>query len=326
MTCSAPIAFNINFDSLAENYGFPKDFSDPSFLGVCDRIMNLAQRYDVKLSLYVIGRDLENPETFARVREWAQEGHEVGNHSWSHPLDLGSLAPESIDEEIRRSHELILKCIGTPPVGFSAPGWSTSRGVVSALIDLDYVYDTSLFPSFYYYPMVAKVAFNCLRDPARCWKALYRSDYLYPFTCTIGPHFVDRHFRKVNATQRHHHLLILPLPTRNRFSPACWHTIGFIFGWEYAKNLVFWMLNHKDGFYYLLHPADFFGAEECDSSFNHFEERMNVSLSEKLRRAEEMFDLITTSSRPVVTMGELAEYYYRRTANITCFDSENKAQ
>ncbi|MBO05786.1 MAG: hypothetical protein CMI58_01880, partial [Parcubacteria group bacterium] len=100
MTCSAPIAFNINFDSLAENYGFPKDFSDPSFLGVCDRIMNLAQRYDVKLSLYVIGRDLENPEAFARVRELAQEGHEVGNHSWSHPLNLGALTSESIDEEI----------------------------------------------------------------------------------------------------------------------------------------------------------------------------------------------------------------------------------
>lgn len=100
---------NINFDSLGEAYGFPTDYHDPSFFEVAERFMSLAQKYNFKYSIYIIGKDLEKPENQAVVKAWAEEGHEIGNHSWSHPLNLGSLPLEQLHQEVLLSHQIITK-------------------------------------------------------------------------------------------------------------------------------------------------------------------------------------------------------------------------
>ncbi len=112
-----------------------------------DRFLKIANRYQAPLSIFVVGQDLQNPEIFARVRDWSNAGHEIGNHSWSHPVNLGCLSPDKVRDEIFRTHEMILKCTGKEPTGFIAPAWSTSKALVNTLIDLDYLYDTSVFPS-----------------------------------------------------------------------------------------------------------------------------------------------------------------------------------
>ena len=149
-----PIAININFDSLNQAYGFPEGFRDPSFFEGMDRFLEIANHYQAPLSIFVIGRDLQNPEIYARVRDWSNAGHEIGNHSWAHPVNLGRLAPEKIHDEVFRTHELITNCTGKEPTGFIAPAWSTSKTLVNTLIDLGYLYDTSLFPSMILYPAI----------------------------------------------------------------------------------------------------------------------------------------------------------------------------
>ena len=71
--------------------GFPKKFNDPSYFKGFDRVIKIINKYNIKISIYVIGKDLENKEIFARVRDWSSAGHEIGNHSWSHYHNLGSL-------------------------------------------------------------------------------------------------------------------------------------------------------------------------------------------------------------------------------------------
>lgn len=309
MTIDEPMVLNVNFDSLGEAFGFPKDFQDPSFFQVFDRIAEYAATHDFKLSLYVIGRDLRDPEVFDRVREWARAGHEVGNHSWSHALNLGALPGDRIEEEIRSSHEIIAKCTGEPPRGFIAPNWAVSRKVVEILVDLDYLYDTSLFPSIYLYPMVGRLAWHSLGNLAVLRTILGRRDWLHPLTRPIEPHFVDRAYRRMKGpgTGR---LLILPLPTLSRFSAPCWHTSGFVLGWDRLKKRLSRLLQTRRGFYYLMHPADFSDTRDFEGKYKHILERADVPLSEKLRRAEEVFALIKGSGRPVVTMRALAERYF----------------
>ena len=153
-------AININFDSLSEMYGFPKGYRDPSFFEISKRFFSLSEKYGFKYSIYVIGKDLEEDQHARAVKEWSDRGHEIGNHSWSHPLNLGALPPDDIRRQVRSAHEIIARVTGRAPRGFIAPGWSTSKELVKALIEMDYVYDTSTFPSWVLYPMMAKMLWN----------------------------------------------------------------------------------------------------------------------------------------------------------------------
>ena len=40
----------------------------------------LAEKYEFKITFFVIGHELKNTEVFARVREWSARGHEIANH------------------------------------------------------------------------------------------------------------------------------------------------------------------------------------------------------------------------------------------------------
>jgi peptidoglycan/xylan/chitin deacetylase (PgdA/CDA1 family) len=50
----------------------------------------------------------------ALVQRIAQDRHEVGNHTWSHP-DLTQLPEEEIHSELRRTEELLTRLTGTAP-------------------------------------------------------------------------------------------------------------------------------------------------------------------------------------------------------------------
>ena len=99
-------AININYDSLGYAYGFPDGYEDPSFSRVADRFLRISDRFHFKYSMYVIGRDLQNPFNRKRVRDWASDGHEIGNHSHSHKL-FCFRSPGFMEEDLRRAQETI---------------------------------------------------------------------------------------------------------------------------------------------------------------------------------------------------------------------------
>ena len=301
-----PFAININFDSLAEACGFPAGFRDPAFFEGFDRIVSLADKYGFKLTLFIIGRDLENSENFSRVRDWADAGHEIGNHSWSHSMSLGALPRPQIVSEVQRAHELISECAGREPRGFISPAWSTSGALISVLSDLGYKYDTSLFPSFFLYPMLMKMAINHFNQPKRILEILNRRDYSVPWRCPQRPVFIDGDFNFYDKPGNDR-LLSLPLPNDLRFRPPLWHTLGFIFGWEYTQKRIKALVNNYPAFYYLIHPADFLGRRDLSENYSHALERMDVPLLEKMERLEQVFECMASSGRPSITMDGLAD-------------------
>jgi hypothetical protein len=304
----APISISLNFDSLNEAYGFPQGYRDPSFFVAFDRLVNLASKHGLTFTVYIIGEDLENPEHFARVRDWAAAGYEIGNHSWNHYFNLGALTPHQIREEVRRAHDRIAECIKREPRGFIAPAWAVSRHLIEVLIDLRYAYDSSVFPSVLLYPMLARIALNHVGRPRKAMRILDRKDWLVPFTKPLRPFFVDRYFRN-SPVGGPGSLLILPMPTLSRFGPALWHSVGFTFGWKTVCSQIQKLLQRHDGFYYLIHPADFLAPGELQSTFKHCLPRMNVPLADKMAALDEVFGLMAASSRPKVTMAELARYH-----------------
>jgi len=305
-----PIAININFDSLNENLGFPKGYRDPSFFEVFDRFMEFSNEYKFKFSIYIIGKDLENAEINSRVKDWSQAGHEIGNHSYSHRLNIGGLPEQTLRDEILKSHGLINNCIGKEPKGFICPGWSTSKKVVSELIKLNYLYDTSLFPSYLMIPMVIKNALNHIKRPDKFIEIINRKDIFYPFVKPLTPFFADINFKKTTYDNPNK-ITILPLPALNR-SMALWHTLFFIFGESKTKNKISDYLNKCEYFYYLLHPADLIDQNDLEKDRLYTIERINVPLDDKKRVMREAFELFKNSGRPFVTMQDIAITFNER--------------
>jgi peptidoglycan/xylan/chitin deacetylase (PgdA/CDA1 family) len=121
------------------------------------RLAELFARHGVTPTWFVVGRDLEeDPEGRRLLVELAATGHELANHSYSHPYDLVRLGRDRIAEEIDRSHGALADACGHAPVGFRAPGYEISREVIDHLCQRGYQYDSSAYPAVPYY--LAKAA------------------------------------------------------------------------------------------------------------------------------------------------------------------------
>jgi hypothetical protein len=101
---------------------------------------------------------LPTPAAAARalLKEAVSAGHELGNHSFSHPYDLSRLPRAQIEREIGDCHQALRTLTGRAPVGFRAPGYELSSDVIGVLESFGYRYDSSLFPCPPYY--LAKLA------------------------------------------------------------------------------------------------------------------------------------------------------------------------
>ena len=302
-----PIAININYDSLAEALGFPKGFSDPSYFKIFDRVFKLSNQYQIPLSLYVIGKDLENSEVASRIRDISDAGHEIGNHTYSHKMNLGSLSKAEIKFEIEKTHELVSSFTGKEPKGFIAPAWSTSEKVRQCLIDLNYEYDTSLFCSIYLYPMISKIAFNHLKNPKKILKVISRRDWFYPLTRPSKPYLAGKDYQLAKHTEKS--ILVMPIPTINRFRLPIWHTTGFFTGWgrHMARLNAINSSIDKNLTYYLMHPADFSDNHDISNELCHSLERMDQSISNKMRIIENIFDYLYRERTEFVTMYDLSK-------------------
>ena len=83
-----------------------------------DRLLDVLAKHDVKATFFVIGNRIEKyPETSHRI---IAEGHQVGNHSYTHPV-LGFLPPTYVERQIERTDKLLRQLGITEEIVFRAP-------------------------------------------------------------------------------------------------------------------------------------------------------------------------------------------------------------
>ncbi len=82
------------------------------------KLLEMAAKRHIKLTFFVLGQCVEqNPSVLQRE---VAEGHEIGNHSWSHP-DLAKLSDEAVRSQLRRTEDLIVKTAGVKPTLMRPP-------------------------------------------------------------------------------------------------------------------------------------------------------------------------------------------------------------
>jgi peptidoglycan/xylan/chitin deacetylase (PgdA/CDA1 family) len=81
-------------------------------------LLALLKEHNAKATFFVCGHNARRlPEVLKAI---ADEGHEIGNHTWSHPrLDFASRT--KMRDEIGRTQTLIEEITGSKPIHFRAP-------------------------------------------------------------------------------------------------------------------------------------------------------------------------------------------------------------
>ncbi|MCC9710844.1 polysaccharide deacetylase family protein [Streptomyces sp. MNU76] len=97
------------------------DGPDPRFT---PDILRILRRHDVRAMFFVCGEMAVQHQDL--LREMADDGHAVGNHTWSHPL-LTTLSRSRVHTEMARTSEIIEKAYGEPPLWFRAPYGAWNR-------------------------------------------------------------------------------------------------------------------------------------------------------------------------------------------------------
>jgi peptidoglycan/xylan/chitin deacetylase (PgdA/CDA1 family) len=128
----------------------------PIYEKAVPRLASLFAEHNIPATFFAIGRDLEQPENAAVLKELAETGHEIANHSLSHFYDLTRRDVATQQREVIGGADAIEAATGVRPTGFRAPGYTIDDGLFDVLADAGVAYDSSVFPCPAYY--LAKAA------------------------------------------------------------------------------------------------------------------------------------------------------------------------
>jgi peptidoglycan/xylan/chitin deacetylase (PgdA/CDA1 family) len=76
------------------------------------RLLNILRSRNVKATFYVIGKNVDLYPGI--VRRTVDEGHEIGNHSYTHPV-LSRLSQQALHSELRKTDDAIMRAAGVRP-------------------------------------------------------------------------------------------------------------------------------------------------------------------------------------------------------------------
>src|SRR5947199_10393274 len=100
-------------------------FDDGPSATLTPKLLDLLAGRHIKVTFFVIGENVaEHPEIVARA---AREGHEIGNHSWSHP-NFAKMSEERVHQQLWQTDTAIQNATGTRPTLMRPPyGSITAR-------------------------------------------------------------------------------------------------------------------------------------------------------------------------------------------------------
>lgn len=95
-----------------------------------NQVLDILKKYDVKATFFIAGKHA-NWYTEPLIRA-NKEGHEIGNHTFSHP-DISNLSSSQIEEEILKCEEELIKHTDKKPTLFRPPFGSYNEKSLSEI-------------------------------------------------------------------------------------------------------------------------------------------------------------------------------------------------
>ncbi|MFV0337890.1 MAG: polysaccharide deacetylase family protein [Chthoniobacterales bacterium] len=99
-------------------------FDDGPHPKLTPKLLDLLKKENIKATFYVVGQMVDaHPEVLRRT---VQEGHEIGNHSWSHPA-FTKLSSNGVKSQVDRTNQAIKKAAGVTPTNIRPPYGATNK-------------------------------------------------------------------------------------------------------------------------------------------------------------------------------------------------------
>ncbi len=141
------LSLSIDSDSIADYLNFaPKGFSLVSdnwtFPVFARDMLQVLSDLGLHATIFCIAERLSSPDALAFYKDAIAAGHRIGNHSLTHP-DFAGLNESERTQQVRSAHARIADLLGVECKGFRAPVYYISEGVLEALTELKYDYDSS---------------------------------------------------------------------------------------------------------------------------------------------------------------------------------------
>jgi peptidoglycan/xylan/chitin deacetylase (PgdA/CDA1 family) len=93
-------------------------FDDGPHATLTPKLLDLLATHHIKSTFFVIGENVAaHPEIVVRA---VREGHEIGNHSWSHP-NLAKMSDEGVRRQLHQTEEAIESATGRKPTLLRPP-------------------------------------------------------------------------------------------------------------------------------------------------------------------------------------------------------------
>jgi len=116
---SSPAAPRISFSYVHVDGSYiALTFDDGPDKKLTPKLLDLLAQHHIKATFFVVGQNAaEFPDIVARA---VREGHEVGNHSWSHP-NFAKMSDENIRRQLRQTDDAIKQATGQRPTLLRPP-------------------------------------------------------------------------------------------------------------------------------------------------------------------------------------------------------------
>nr|WP_245523114.1 polysaccharide deacetylase family protein [Thermosediminibacter oceani] len=99
------------------------------------KLLEILKKYNVKTTFFLVKMWMDKYPDMTKLI--AQEGHEIGNHSATHP-QMGNLSKQQIIEEIKSTHEKIKELTGQECKVFRPPFGDYSNTLIETANELGY--------------------------------------------------------------------------------------------------------------------------------------------------------------------------------------------
>jgi peptidoglycan/xylan/chitin deacetylase (PgdA/CDA1 family) len=110
-------------------------FDDGPSASITPQVLSVLAKHHVHATFFVVGSHVPGNERL--LRQMYQQGHEIGNHSWSHP-DLTTLPIDQLEMQYSRTQQAVTAA-GVPAPTLFRPPYGAVNDTVKAHIPLTFI-------------------------------------------------------------------------------------------------------------------------------------------------------------------------------------------
>ena len=299
-------SFNIDIDPVDCYYSIHgirtvSSSYDPVWSKGVVRFLELLDRHNIKATFFITAADFVESNTEI-MRKIVENGHEIGNHTYSHDYKFTLMSIKSIRDEIRMNHQFIKERTGVDCVGFRSPGYNISPSIIKVLKEEGYSYDTSFFPSPVYY--LAKWLLINLKK----LKGRESGSIIYSFTDCFGKKNPYPAGESIKKEEKKSKLLELPITTVTFAGFPLIGTSAVVFS-EFIFKIMLQLSLKMNFINFETHGIDLCQIKDSEklSVLKKFQPDLRYPLKRKISRFEKLIEFYKANGYEFKTLKEITE-------------------